>query len=215
VVNRWSTGGCQRGGLQRIAQHPSLNLVQCRDPISQEGIPAVADRRDLACELGREDHLHLAPPELLDRLGGLRESRTHHLLGLRRTAQRLAKEKLDRGNPRPHIRDTNFNSLFLPAAYSDRPPAAQVDFVRICAHYYANYAWLEDGSLLREADRLAGIPGALLHGRLDMGAPLQTAWELARAWPAAELVVVDDSGHTGSETMRAEIRFALDRFASS
>jgi proline iminopeptidase len=101
-----------------------------------------------------------------------------------------------------------------PNAYSDRPPAAQLAFVRICAHYYANYAWLEDGALLREADRLAGIPGMLLHGRLDLGAPLQTAWELARAWPASELVVIGDSGHTGSETMRAEIRRALDRFSS-
>jgi proline iminopeptidase len=102
-----------------------------------------------------------------------------------------------------------------PNAYSDRPPAAQLAFVRICAHYYANYAWLEDGVLLRDADRLGGIPGVLLHGRLDMGAPLTTAWELARAWPDAELIVVDDSGHTGSETMRLEVVRALDRFARS
>ena len=87
--------------------------------------------------------------------------------------------------------------------------------MRICAHYDANYAWLEDGVLLRDADRLAGIPGVLLHGRLDIGAPLTTAWELTRAWPDAELTVVADSGHTGSETMRAEIVRALDRFASS
>jgi proline iminopeptidase len=102
-----------------------------------------------------------------------------------------------------------------PNAYSDRPPAAQLAFVRICAHYYANYAWLEDGVLLRDADRLGGIPGVLLHGRLDMGAPLTTAWELARAWPDAERIVVDDSGHTGSETMRLEVVRALDRFARS
>lgn len=102
-----------------------------------------------------------------------------------------------------------------PNAYSDRPPAAQLAFVRICAHYYANYGWLEDGVLLRDAGQLAGMRGVLLHGRLDLGAPLRTAWELARAWPAAELVVVDDSGHMGSDTMRREIRCALDRFASS
>jgi proline iminopeptidase len=100
-----------------------------------------------------------------------------------------------------------------PSVYSDRPPAAAVAFVRICAHYYANYAWLEDDVLMRDADRLAGLPGVLIHGRLDMGAPLQTAWELGRAWPAAELVVIDDSGHTGSETMQAEVIRALDRFA--
>ncbi len=89
-------------------------------------------------------------------------------------------------------------------AYSDRPPLAQLAFVRICAHYFSNGAWLEEGVLLREAHRLAGIPGTLIHGRLDMGSPLGTAWELARAWPGARLLVVEDSGHTGSERMRAE-----------
>jgi proline iminopeptidase len=100
-----------------------------------------------------------------------------------------------------------------PNMYSDRPPAAQLAFVRICAHYFSHAAWLEEGVLLREAHRLAGIPGVLIHGRLDLGSPLTTAWELARAWPDATLHVVDDSGHTGSETMSREIRAALDRFA--
>lgn len=100
-----------------------------------------------------------------------------------------------------------------PNAYSSRPAAAQVAFVRICAHYFSHGAWLEEGALLRDANRLAGIPGVLIHGRLDLGSPLGTAWELARAWPDARLVVVDDSGHTGSETMKAEILEATDRFA--
>jgi proline iminopeptidase len=100
-----------------------------------------------------------------------------------------------------------------PKAYSDRPPAAQLAFVRICAHYYSQGAWLEEGALLRDAHRLAGIPGVLIHGRLDMGSPLVTAWELAQAWPDARLVVIDDSGHTGSETMNNEVLAALDRFA--
>jgi proline iminopeptidase len=100
-----------------------------------------------------------------------------------------------------------------PNAYSDRPPAAQLAFVRICAHYFSHGAWLEEGALLRDAHRLAGIPGVLIHGRLDMGSPLQTACQLAQAWPDARLVVVEDSGHTGSETMNNEILAALDAFA--
>lgn len=93
------------------------------------------------------------------------------------------------------------------------PPAAQLAFVRICSHYFSHGAWLEEGALLRDAHRLAGIPGVLVHGRLDMGCPLDTAWELARAWPDAELIVVGNAGHLGSDTTRAQVLRALDRFA--
>jgi proline iminopeptidase len=62
----------------------------------------------------------------------------------------------------------------------------------ICAHHSSHGAWLEEGALLRNAHRLAGIPGVPIHGRLDMGSPLRTAWEVARAWPDARLVVIDD-----------------------
>ena len=68
------------------------------------------------------------------------------------------------------------------------------------------------GHLLREAHLLAGIPGVIIHGRLDLGSPLSTAWELARAWPDAELVVVGDSGHTGSDAMRDAALAATERF---
>jgi proline iminopeptidase len=100
-----------------------------------------------------------------------------------------------------------------PNAYSDRPPADLLARARICAHYFAHGAWLEESVLLRDAGRLHGIPGLLIHGRLDLGSPLDTAWGLARAWPDAELVVVHDSGHTGSDTMTERKRAALDRFA--
>jgi proline iminopeptidase len=105
--------------------------------------------------------------------------------------------------------------LGTPNAYSNRPPRAQLAFVRICAHYFSNGAWLEEGALLRDAHRLAGIPGVLIHGRLDMGSPVGTAWELAQAWPDAKLVVIEDSGHTGSDAMNREIRSALEAFSGS
>jgi proline iminopeptidase len=100
-----------------------------------------------------------------------------------------------------------------PNAYGGRPPDARLAMVRICAHYFSHGAWLEEGALLRDAGRLAGIPGVLLHGRLDLGGPLHTAWALARAWPDAELVVLDDTGHTGSDAMTERKRRALDAFA--
>ena len=102
-----------------------------------------------------------------------------------------------------------------PDSYSEQPLDDPLTMVRICAHYFSNGAWLEDGALLRNAHRLAGIPAVLIHGRLDLGSPLGTAWELARAWPDARLVVIDDSGHTGSEAMTKAVRDALERFAGS
>ncbi|GLY06978.1 prolyl aminopeptidase [Actinoplanes sp. NBRC 101535] len=98
--------------------------------------------------------------------------------------------------------------------YSDRPSAARQAFVRICARYFAHGAWLDEGALLRDAGRLTGIPGVLVHGRLDMGGPLITAWELHRAWPGSELIVVESAGHLGSPTTRDHVLRALDRFAA-
>lgn len=102
-----------------------------------------------------------------------------------------------------------------PGQYSARVGAERRAFVRICTHYFAHLAWLGEDELLRGAPALAGIPGILIHGRLDLSAPLLTAWELARAWPDAELVVVEDSGHTGSPTMRAALTDAIARFAGT
>ncbi|GAB3209464.1 prolyl aminopeptidase [Marinactinospora endophytica] len=101
-----------------------------------------------------------------------------------------------------------------PGFYTGRPGRARLALTRICAHYFSHGAWLEEGELIREAHRLAGIPGVLVHGRLDLGSPLTTAWELARAWPGVRLIVEDEAGHLGGGAMHAHIRDALDRFAT-
>ncbi|WP_283135868.1 hypothetical protein [Rhizohabitans arisaemae] len=97
--------------------------------------------------------------------------------------------------------------------YADRPSAARLALVRICSHHFSHGAWLDEGVLLREAGRPAGIPGVLIHGRLDMGGPLDTAGELHRAWPDSRLIVVEDAGHLGGVTTGGQVRQALDRFA--
>lgn len=101
-----------------------------------------------------------------------------------------------------------------PGAYSVRVDDARLAFVRICTHYFAHAAWLAEGMLIHNAGRLAGIPGVLIHGRGDLGGPVMTAWELARAWPGAELIVIEGSGHTGSDAMERAKLAAFDRFSS-
>jgi proline iminopeptidase len=101
----------------------------------------------------------------------------------------------------------------MPADWAD--PRWATAFVRIVTHYFHHGAWLEDGELIRNAGRLAGIPGVLVHGSLDLQGPLVTAWELARAWPDAELVVIKGAGHSYHEGMGEAIRAAADRFAAA
>ena len=98
-----------------------------------------------------------------------------------------------------------------PGAYGDRPDDAKLAFVRICSHYLAHDGFLEDGVLIREAGKLAGIPGVLIHGRNDLSGGACTPWQLARAWPGAELIIIEDSGHTGSTTMTDQMHAAAGR----
>ena len=96
--------------------------------------------------------------------------------------------------------------------YAD--PAFRLGFARLVTHFWRRAAWLEDGVLLNGAARLAGIPGALIHGRLDLGSPLAIPWRLSRRWPGSELIVVREAGHdTRDAGMHEATVAATDRFA--
>lgn len=75
--------------------------------------------------------------------------------------------------------------------------AFRLRFARLVTHYWSNHAFLDDDQLVRDASRLDGIPGVLVHGRFDVSSPLDTAVALDRAWATSRLVIVDDAGHGG------------------
>ena len=91
--------------------------------------------------------------------------------------------------------------------YAD--PTFQQVFARLVTHYWANGCFLDDAPILSRMDRIASIPAVLVHGRYDVSGPLDTAWDLHRAWPASRLVVCADDGHGGSAMVSAVIG-ALD-----
>jgi proline iminopeptidase len=72
-------------------------------------------------------------------------------------------------------------------------------FARLENHYFVHGCWLEDGQLIRDAGKLEGIPGVIVHGRYDMPCPLRYAWELHKAWPASEFHLIEGAGHASSE----------------
>jgi proline iminopeptidase len=106
-------------------------------------------------------------------------------------------------------------SLFAANRHDPRydDPAFRMVFARLVTHYWSNDCFLEEGALLRDVGRLAGIPGVMVHGRLDISGPIDIPWQLAQAWPDSELVIIDDAAHTGSVTMTGTIVAATDRFA--
>ena len=83
---------------------------------------------------------------------------------------------------------------------------------RIEAHYFANRIFMPENALLDRAGRLRGIPGFIVQGRYDMVCPIASAADLAAAWPDAETIVCEDSGHSSSEPdIRRNLVAVMDR----
>ncbi|PJI86692.1 prolyl aminopeptidase [Luteimicrobium subarcticum] len=95
-------------------------------------------------------------------------------------------------------------------------PASATAFARIENHYFVHHGFFREGQLIDDAGRLEGIPGVIVQGRYDVVCPAVTAWDLHRAWPGSEMLIVPDAGHAFKEpgTLRALVE-ATDRFASA
>jgi proline iminopeptidase len=99
------------------------------------------------------------------------------------------------------------------AHYED--PRFAIPFARIECHFFVNRCFLKaDDQLLSGAARLRGIPAVLVHGRYDACCTIKNAWDLHRAWPEADFVVVPDAGHSASEPgISRALVAATDQFA--
>jgi proline iminopeptidase len=84
---------------------------------------------------------------------------------------------------------------------------------RIEAHYFRHNGFLDENQLLRDARRLAGIPGTIIQGRYDMVCPTVSADDLARAWPEVNYTIIPDAGHSAMEPgIRASLVAAMERY---
>lgn len=89
-----------------------------------------------------------------------------------------------------------------------------VAFARIENHFFHHNAWLHENQLQRNAGKLIGIPGVIIHGRYDMPCPVRYAYELSKVWTDAELHIVEGAGHAFSEPgILHQLIAATDRFA--
>jgi proline iminopeptidase len=86
---------------------------------------------------------------------------------------------------------------------------------RIETHYFVNRGFFErEDHLLRGVARIRHLPAVIVQGRYDIVCPLTSAWDLARAWPEADLRIVSDAGHSAYEPgITHELILATDRFS--
>jgi proline iminopeptidase len=89
-------------------------------------------------------------------------------------------------------------------------------FAAIECHYFVNKGFMtHDGALLDNMATIAHVPGCIVQGRYDIVTPAATAYDLAKRWPKANLVMVPDAGHSAVEPgitdalVRATDGFAL------
>lgn len=79
-----------------------------------------------------------------------------------------------------------------------------LSFARIENHYFVNGGFFEvEGQLLRDAHKLKGIPGVIVHGRYDVVCLIANAWDLHKVWPEAKLIISPTSGHSAFEAENA------------
>jgi proline iminopeptidase len=93
-------------------------------------------------------------------------------------------------------------------------PHAALSMARIECHYFMNNSFFtSEDYLLENVDKIRHIPTVIVQGRYDVVCPITSAWDLHKAFPEAELIVVPDAGHSVSEPgIISALVDAMDKF---
>lgn len=93
-------------------------------------------------------------------------------------------------------------------------PHAALALARIECHYFMNNCFFpSENYLLDNVEKIRQIPAVIVQGRYDVVCPIRSAWDLRKAFPEAEFVVVPDAGHSVSEPgIISALVDAMDKF---
>ena len=90
-----------------------------------------------------------------------------------------------------------------------------LSLARIECHYFMHNSFLIENQILENIDKLENIPGFIIQGRYDVICPMESAWELHKAWPGSILKIIPDAGHAASESgILSELVGSCDQFAA-
>jgi len=73
-------------------------------------------------------------------------------------------------------------------------------FARIECHYFFNKIFLEDNFILNNIKIIENIPTTIVQGRYDVVCPVRSAWDLNKNLKNSKLIIVENAGHSMSET---------------
>ncbi len=81
------------------------------------------------------------------------------------------------------------------------------------AYYFINKCFLEEDQIIKNMDKIANLPGIIIHGRYDVLCPLSGAYKLHKRWPNSKLHIVPLVGHREEGEMTDLLVEAADSFA--
>lgn len=105
--------------------------------------------------------------------------------------------------------------LFPDASYLEKAEDLDfaVAFARIECHYFINAIFLEEAHILNHVEAIQHIPTSIVQGRYDVVCPARSAWELHKALPSSNLIIVQDAGHSmGEVSIARELVAITDSF---
>lgn len=109
----------------------------------------------------------------------------------------------------------NWEFSMIKLVTTERPSsdAFALNFARIECHYMVNNCFLDEGQLLRDAQKIAHIPTTIVHGRYDVICTVRNAFDLHKELPDADLVICPRSGHSMfEEEIAAALVDATDEY---
>ncbi|MEG3767410.1 prolyl aminopeptidase [Alteromonas sp. 14N.309.X.WAT.G.H12] len=79
------------------------------------------------------------------------------------------------------------------------PLELMTSLAKLECYYLSNNCFIPEGFILDNIDKIAHIPGTIVHGRYDVICSTRAAYTLHKAWENSTLQVVQDAGHSTSE----------------
>lgn len=83
-----------------------------------------------------------------------------------------------------------------PSSGASAPDASGLPRVQVQLHYLIHRCFLAPEQLLQGLAAIQHLPAILVQGRRDLVCPPGTAYTLQQHWPAAELRMVEEAGHS-------------------